>query len=213
MSDLPPYSGAERGADAAVHAAGLLSVAAGCLLLALRAPLPQDIGLALALIPYMAGLVATFACSAAYNLAPAGRRRALLRRADHAAIFIMIAGTYTPISLLAIGGTLATVLLGFVWTGALLGAAMKLVAPARFERGSIAAYLLLGWVGVVALVPLSRSLSGWQLGLLAAGGLLYSLGVLVHLATRLRYNVAIWHGLVLAAAACHYGLVLSLAMA
>ncbi|WP_043834392.1 PAQR family membrane homeostasis protein TrhA [Muricoccus aerilatus] len=213
MSDPPPYSGAERGADAAVHAAGLLAVAAGCLLLAFRAPFPPGATLSMALGPYMAGLVATFAFSAAYNLSPAGPRRALLRRADHAAIFIMIAGTYTPVSVLAIGGTLAAVLLGFVWTGALIGAAMKLLAPARFERGSIVAYLVLGWVGVVALVPLSRTLSGWQLGLLAAGGLLYSLGVLVHLATRLRYNIAIWHGFVLAAAACHYGLVLSLAAA
>ena len=211
MSDPPPYRGAERGADAAVHAAALLAVPAGCMLLALRTPFPSDPRLAVALGLYMAGLVATFACSAAYNLAPAGPRRAWLRRADHAAIFIMIAGTYTPISVLAIGGPLATALLAFVWTGALLGAAMKLLAPGRFERGSIAAYLVLGWVGVVALVPLSRSLSAGQLGLLAAGGLLYSLGVLVHLASHLRFNVAIWHGFVLAAAACHYGLVLSLA--
>lgn len=211
MSDPSPYRGAERGADAAVHAAALLAVPAGCMLLALRTPLPSDTRLAVALGLYMAGLVATFALSAAYNLAPAGPRRALLRRADHAAIFIMIAGTYTPISVLAIGGPLATALLAFVWTGALLGAAMKLLAPGRFERGSIAAYLVLGWVGVVALVPLSRSLSAGQLGLLAAGGLLYSLGVLVHLASHLRFNVAIWHAFVLAAAACHYGLVLSLA--
>ena len=77
---------------------------------------------------------------------------------------------------------------------------MKLLAPGRFERGSIAAYLVLGWTGVVALVPLSRTLSAGQLGLLAAGGLLYSLGVLVHLASHLRFNVAIWHALVLAAA-------------
>lgn len=210
MSDPPPYSGAERSADAVVHAAALIAVPAGCVLLALRAPFPPDSGLAVALVLYMTGLVATFACSAAYNLAPAGPRRALLRRADHAAIFIMIAGTYTPVSVVAIGGGLATALLTFVWTGALLGAAMKLLAPGRFERTSIAAYLLLGWVGVVALVPLARALSPGQLGLLAAGGLLYSLGVLVHLATRLAYNTAIWHALVLAAATCHYALVLSL---
>jgi len=211
MSDPLPYSGPERNADAAVHAAALLAVPVGCILLVLRAPFPPDARLAVALGLYMIGLVATFACSAAYNLAPAGPLRARLRRADHAAIFIMIAGTYTPVSLLAIGGPFAAALLTFVWTGALLGAAMKLFAPGRFERSSIVAYLLLGWVGVVALVPLSRALTAGQLGLLAAGGLLYSLGVLVHLATRLAYNVAIWHALVLAAAACHYALVLSLA--
>lgn len=210
MSDPPPYSGAERNADAVVHAMALIAVPAGCVLLALRAPFPPDPGLAAVLGLYVIGLVATFACSAAYNLAAPSRRRVLLRRADHAAIFIMIAGTYTPVSVLAIGGRFAAALLLVVWTGALLGAAVKLFAPGRFERSSIAAYLILGWVGVVALVPLARALSPWQFGLLAAGALLYSLGVLVHLATRMAYNTAIWHAFVLAAAACHYALVLSL---
>lgn len=176
----------------------------------LLAQAPAEPGMRAAIAAYALGLVATFGFSAAYNLSPPGPRRALLRRFDHAAIFLMIAGTYAPVSLLGIGGVLGTVLMGLVGAGALLGAAVKLLAPGRFERTAIAAYLALGWVGAVAVVPLARTLPGWQLGALVLGGLLYSLGVIAHLSPRLPYNLAIWHGLVLLAAGCHYALVLGL---
>lgn len=202
-----------RRADAAVHAAGLVAVAAGCLALALSLPNPPGWRAGIAIGLYALGLVASFGFSAAYNTAAPGPCRDLLRRFDHAAIFLMIAGTYSPVSLLAIGGWLGTALLGFVWAGALLGAALKLLAPGRFERLAIGAYLLLGWVGIVAAAPLVEALASWQLGALLAGGIFYSAGVLVHLATRLPYNTALWHALVLVAAGCHYAVVLRLAAA
>jgi hemolysin III len=152
-------------------------------------------------------------CSGLYNIAGEGPRKALLRRLDHAAIFGMIAGTYTPIGLLALGGAWGWGVLVVVWAGAAGGAAFKLVAPGRFGRASIAAYLLLGWAGLAALDPLLAALPPRDLALLAGGGLLYSLGVAVHLSTRLPYHTAIWHALVLAAAACHYAVVLRLAAA
>ncbi len=152
-------------------------------------------------------------CSALYNLAATGSRKALLRRFDHAAIFMMIAGTYTPVALLAVGGASGRALLAVVWTGAAGGIALKLLAPRRFERVSVAAYLLLGWAGLAALDPLLAALPPRDLALLAGGGLLYSLGVAVHLSTGLPYHNALWHALVLAAAACHYAVVLRLATA
>jgi hemolysin III len=97
--------------------------------------------------------------------------------------------------------------------GAVAGAALKLVAPGRFERASIAAYLLLGWAGLAALDPLLAALPPRDLALLAGGGLLYSLGVAVHLSTGVPDHNALWHALVLAAAACHYAVVLCLAAA
>jgi hemolysin III len=200
-----------RRADAAVHVVGLLAVLAACLLLASRAAHRPEPLAAAAFGLYALGLVASFTCSAAYNMATPGPRRALLRRLDHAAIFLLIAGTYTPIMALAVGGWTGFALLLFVWTGALLGGAIKLAAPARFERVAIAAYLLLGWVGVIALMPLLRALSSWQLGLLLLGGLIYSLGVIAHVSKTLPYNIAIWHALVLVAAGCQYVVVLSLA--
>ncbi|MCO6415964.1 hemolysin III family protein [Siccirubricoccus sp. KC 17139] len=201
---------AEHLADAAVHAVGLGAVLAGIpLLLALPSALP--LGTLLALLPYLLGLLASFACSAAYNLARDRPGKALLRRLDHAAIFLLIGGTYTPVARLAIGGTWGAVLLAVVWSGALAGAAIKLLAPGRYERALIAAYLSLGWVGLMAMPVLLEALPPLQLGLLGGGGLLYSLGVLVHVSPWLPYGTAAWHALVVVAAACHYAVILQLA--
>jgi hemolysin III len=209
----PFVSRAEYAADAVVHAIGLAAGALACLGLALAMPPTEGRRLPVALGLYATGLVAMLGCSALYNLAGAGRRwKPLLQRLDHAAIFLMIAGTYTPIAGLAVGGDWGWALFAVVWTGALCGAALKLLAPARIERLAVPLYLLLGWVGLVATGPLLRALPGPDLLLLLLGGLLYSLGVRVHLATWLRFHTAVWHGLVLAAAACHYAVVLRIAV-
>lgn len=208
---LSRYSRGERAADAAIHALGVPAALIACIVLAMAAQRPMEARFAVPLSLYAAGLVAMLGCSALYNLAGEGPRKALLRRFDHAAIFMMIAGTYTSVVLLALGGAWAVALLTFVWTGALAGIALKLFAPARFERASIAAYLLLGWAGLAALDPLLTALPIRDMGLIFAGGVLYSAGVAVHLATRMPYHNALWHALVLAAAACHYAVVLRLA--
>ena len=213
MREIHRGSRGERAADAAVHALGFTAALAACAALVAAAPRPPGARLAVALGLYGAGLLAMLGCSALYNLAATGPRKALLRRLDHAAIFGMIAGTYTPIGLLAVGGAWGWGVLIVVWMGAVAGAALKLVAPGRFERASIAAYLLLGWVGLAALDPLLAALPPRDLALLAGGGLLYSLGVAVHLSTGVPYHNAVWHALVLAAAACHYAVVLRLATA
>lgn len=200
-------------ADAAVHAVGLAAAALACLGLVLAAPVPTGRRLAVALGLYAVGLLAMLGCSAAYNLAGAGRWKPVLQRMDHAAIFLMIAGTYTPVTLLAIGGGWGWGLFAAVWAGALCGAALKLLAPARIERTAILLYLLLGWVGLVAIEPLLRALGWPDLLLLLLGGLFYSLGVRLHLAEWLRFHTALWHGCVLGGAACHYAVVLRLTTA
>jgi hemolysin III len=210
MREVPRYSWSERVADAVVHILGFAAALAACAALAMAAPRPAEVRLAVALGLYAAGLLAMLGCSALYNLAGEGPRKALLRRLDHAAIFAMIAGTYTPVALLAIGGAWGWGLLAVVWVGAASGAVLKLLAPGRVGRVSIAAYLLLGWAGLVALDPLLTALPPRDLALLAGGGLLYSLGVVVHLSTRLPYHNALWHALVLLAAACHYAVILHL---
>jgi hemolysin III len=207
------YARAEYAADAAVHVFGLVAAAVGCLALGLAAPQPVGPRLVVALGLYAAGLVAMLGCSALYNMAGAGRWKPVLQRLDHAAIFVMIAGTYSPVTLLAIGGGWGWGLFATVWTGALGGVVLKLLAPARIERIAILFYLALGWAGVVAVEPLLKALGWPDLLLLLAGGLLYSLGVPVHLATRLRFHDALWHVCVLAGAACHYALVFRIAVA
>jgi len=205
----PRYSRAERIADAVVHGLGLTFGLAACISLLVVLLPGADLLRWLAVGLYAAGLVAMLACSALYNLAPPGRWKGHFRRLDHAAIFVMIAGTYTPFLLVAVGGAWGHGLLAFVWAVALAGVVMKLTWPQRFDRLSVAAYLLLGWSIVVALDPLLAKVSVAGVVLLAAGGLLYSLGVVFHLWTRLPFQNAIWHVFVLAAAACHFSAVMA----
>lgn len=205
--DTPP----ERLADAAVHILGLAAAVIACGVLAAAVPPEAGAARMLALLVYAAGLLAMLGCSALYNMSGEGRRRAVLQRLDHSAIFAMIAGTYTPVAGIGIGGSWGLGLLGLVWTGAVGGVALKLLAPARIERLSLLLYLLLGWCGIAAFDPLMRSLSHWDLSMLLAGGLVYSLGVMLHVAEGLRFHTALWHACVVAAAACHYLVVLDLA--
>ena len=204
----PQYSRPERIADAVVHGLGVVFGLAACVFLAIAVLPTHDALLWLAVGFYGTGLLAMLTCSALYNLCGPGRWKGVFRRLDHAAIFVMIAGTYTPFTLISIGGAWGYGLLAFVWTVALGGVALKLGWPLRFDRLSVAAYLLLGWSIVVALDPLLGAVSAAGVALLGLGGLLYSLGVVFHLWQRLPYQNAIWHAFVLAAAACHFSAVL-----
>ncbi|MDF3075241.1 MAG: hypothetical protein K0S54_2908 [Alphaproteobacteria bacterium] len=191
-------------ADAVVHVLGLVGGGAGAIvLLALGAVWGDALDIA-ALLIYAAGLLAMLICSALYNLARGSRRRALLRRFDHAAIFAMIAGTYTPFTTLRLEGGWAYGLTAAVWAIALTGMVLKLWKPHLVEKVSVPLYLALGWIIVIALNPLIGALELSTLVLLAVGGLLYTAGVIFHVWERLPYQNAAWHGFVLAAAAVHY---------
>ncbi|HKM70007.1 MAG TPA: hemolysin III family protein [Stellaceae bacterium] len=157
---------------------------------------------------YSVCLLTMLGCSAAYNLATNARRPEFLRRLDHAAIFLMIAGTYTPFTTCRLHGVWAIGMTAAVWTGALTGAVIKLLCPRRIERVSVAAYLGLGWIILVGTRPMVGSIDVWTAGLIGVGGVLYSIGVGFHLWQTLPFQKAIWHGLVLMAAGCHYAAVL-----
>ena len=212
MTEVPPayhrYRRQEEIADRCIHLLGIgLGIGAALVLLHLAA-LRGEPRLVIATAVYALGLVVMLTCSALYNLAPPSPRKELLRRFDHAAIFAMIAGTYTPFLLVRMGGAWGWGMLGFVWLTAAAGIALALAWPRRFERLQLAAYLLLGWSILLARAPLADSVSWPAIMLLLAGGLLYSFGVIFHLWRRLSYHTAIWHGFVLVAASCHYAAVL-----
>jgi hemolysin III len=205
---LVPYprleSRSEWRVDAMVHIVGLILGLAASVVLVMVA-LPREASTVLVSVAvYAAGLLAMLGCSALYNVGGDGPRKAVWRRLDHAAIFVMIAGTYTPFLAIAIGGAWGTGLLVFVWTVAAAGVVLKLLHPGWRETLSIAAYLLLGWTILVAIDRLIAAVSLPALILLAAGGILYSIGVLFCQWDRLPYQKAIWHGFVLTAATCHY---------
>jgi hemolysin III len=209
MSDeaFPTYTRAEELADACVHTIGVTAgtIAAIALVAAALAHLPTTA--ATAVVIYALGMLAVFCFSAAYNLSRSPRRW-LLRRCDHAAIFIKIAATYTPFAAVKMGGTIGFALLAAVWGIALAGAAAKLLVPQRFGRMSYVLYLAQGWTCVFTVQPLLSVLSPTAMMLLLVGGVLYTVGVVFHLSERLPYHNAIWHGFVLAASACHFAAVL-----
>lgn len=200
------YTPREIVADGVVHGLGVVSGLAGAVAL-VAAALTAHLGFAAraAVLVYAAALILMLGVSAVYNLHPVGPRKWLLRRADHALIYLMIAGTYTPLVALVGTDARAYALLAAVWAVATVGIALKLLLPGRYDRLSIALYLILGWSGVLAYESVIAALQPTALWLLATGGALYSVGVIFHVWQRLPFQNAIWHAFVLAAMACHYG--------
>jgi hemolysin III len=204
----PVYTARERLADGLIHGLGILaSLVALPILVVMAIPLVPAASVA-GLAIYAAASLAMFGFSAAYNLIPAPLWRDRLRRADQAAIFVKIAGTYTPFALVMAGGIWRIGLFAAVWIVALSAAAAKLFCPGRLDDVSVALYLALGWAVMLVIRPLAAALPLDALILLGLGGCLYTLGVVFHLWKRLAYQNAIWHGFVLAAASCHYAAVL-----
>jgi len=158
---------------------------------------------------YGVGLLAMLGCSAAYHMSPVTTWKSLLQRLDHAAIFLKIAGTYTPFGAIKIGGTTGLALLGTVWSVALLGSGAKILLASTWDRLAIPLYLALGWCGIVMIPDLATVVRPPTLILLAAGGVLYSVGVIFHLWRSLPYQNAVWHAFVLAGTGCHFGAVTS----
>lgn len=197
------YSAREHVADAVVHVLGLVFAVAGASALLTWAVLTIPADRIWPLVPYAAGLVATFALSAAYNMTLHARIRAVLRRFDHAAIYLMIAGTYTPMALIGLGGGRGLALAIAAWSLAGLGIVLKLAWFHRWPRLGFTLYLAQGWLGIVAAWPMIQALPVPALVLILAGGLTYTFGTLFHHG-RMRYATAIWHGHVLAAAITHY---------
>jgi hemolysin III len=207
LSEYPDYTVRERIADGIIHAVGVSgSVVATMIVLSIAMPgLPAQS--AISLIVYSVAMIAMFSFSAAYHLIPHAHWKGGLKRLDQAAIFLKIAGTYTPFAVVSLGGLWGYGLLGAVWFVALFGALTKLFLRNDLGGFTIALYLALGWAGIAVIQPLSASVSPGTLTLIGAGGLLYTIGVIFHLWHSLPYQNAIWHLFVLVAASCHFAAV------
>ena len=201
---------AELIADGAVHAVGIvLAIAAGAALLTFAF---DHAGWAeyAALIFYLSSLVTALSVSCAYNLWPPTPAKWVLRRADHAGIYLLIAGTYTPFLLQLDDPWLGPAMAVVVWGGALAGMTVKIFLPGRFDRLAIVFYLAIGWSGVMMVAPLGAVLPARTIWLIAAGGMVYSAGVIVFVWRGLRFQSAIWHGFVVAGAILHLAAVADL---
>ncbi len=202
------YDRKEIIADGIVHALGVtFGIVSFTALLVMAAPAVGAWELTSILV-YGIGLLTVLTVSALYNLWPVSPVKWMLRRFDHSAIYLLIAGTYTPFITQMKAGAEAMVLLVGVWLTSAIGIALKLRFPGRFDRLSILLYLLLSWSGVMAYESVFGALPASTRGLLILGGILYTAGVAFHVWESLRFQNAIWHSFVLVAAACHYGAVL-----
>ena len=204
------YDRAELIADGVVHVVGVLfGLIAATVLVVLTAiyATPFDI---IVVSIYVAGLLAMLSLSATYNLWPVSPTKWVLRRFDHSAIYLLIAATYTPFIMQLKDSYFAIALLIGVWCLAIIGIALKIALPGRYDRVATGLYLAMGWSGIMFYDAVVERLPALTLSLTLAGGVLYTSGVIFHAWQRLRFQNAIWHGFVLLGAACHYTAILDL---
>lgn len=194
---------AEQVADGIVHGAGLLiALVAGTVLitLTLKFTAPAQFP---ALLAYIATMVVLFSVSMATNLWPHNNVKRWLARFDQAAIFLFIAGTYTPFLSLVWGSPQGLGVTIFVWSATLIGIALKIIVPQHFGKLAILLYLAIGWSGVLIFKELANAIPATALWLLVAGGITYSAGITFYLREQMKFNTAIWHTFVVVGASLH----------
>lgn len=199
----------EEIANSLTHGAGLLGALVGTPFLVTSALGTGRIGFATGATIFCATMIALYLASTLYHASPRGRLKRLFRLIDHSAIFLLIAGTYTPFTLGVLSGPGGWLLFGLVWTVAGLGVTLKAMGRARHPAISTGLYLVMGWVALLAIEPLVTRIPPAGIAWLLAGGVFYTLGVVFYVTDhRLRYGHAIWHAFVLGGTACHYFAVL-----
>ena len=199
----------EEIANAVTHGAGLVASIAALPVLILAALHQRDVWQIVGGAIFGATLVMLYLASTIYHALPACPAKRVLRVLDHSAIYLLIAGTYTPFTLGVLRGPWGYSLLGTIWALALFGIAAKFTLGFRFPRLSTMLYIGMGWLVVVALHPLATRVSPTGLAWLVAGGLSYTGGVIFYATdARIRYGHALWHLFVLAGSVCHFVAVL-----
>jgi hemolysin III len=200
---------AEELANALTHGLGLLAAVIGLPILILSALQTGERAAVVGVSVFGATLIALYAASTFYHAVPHPELKQKLRVVDHAAIYLLIAGTYTPFTLGVLRGAWGWTLFGIVWTLAAMGVLFKLwFGSGRFHRLSTAIYVLMGWVIVVAVKPLMHSMEHAGFILLAVGGLLYTGGVVFYVDKKRTWTHPVWHLFVLGGSVCHYFAVL-----
>ncbi|EKO3980125.1 PAQR family membrane homeostasis protein TrhA [Vibrio fluvialis] len=199
------YSVKEEVANAISHGVGLILGIVGLVLLLVKAVDHRADALTIVSMSIYGGsMIALFLASTLYHAIPHQNAKRWLKTFDHCAIYLLIAGSYTPFLLVSLRTPLAFGLMIVIWSIALIGIIMKVAFVYRFKRLSLVTYLTMGWLSLIVIYQLALNLDVGGLTLLAAGGVVYSLGVIFYVAKRIPYNHAIWHAFVLAGCACHF---------
>ena len=208
LSSLDCHSPHEELANSLSHGLAALAAAAGLSVLVVLAARGGDPWRIVSFSIYGATLVLLYCVSAFYHGFSNPRVKHVFRILDHSAIYLLIAGTYTPFVLVTLRGPWGWTLFGVAWGVALLGVLQAVLAPVRFKLLGLAADVALGWLIVVAWKPLTASLAAGGVAWLIGGGLFYTLGIAFYAVKRIPYNHAVWHLFVLCGSACHFAALL-----
>jgi hemolysin III len=207
MSTAAPYTRPEELAHSLTAGLGIIACAVAIPWLTwVSFDDPWRLGTALV---FGVSALAMFVTSVIYHWAREPELKLLLRKLDHSAIYLLIAGTYTPFTLVGMGDAWGWTLFGVAWALAVTGIVAKTLVGFRYPKLSVAMYVGMGWMALIAIKPLVESLSAWQLGWILAGGLLYTAGVPFYVWKTRRYTHAVWHLFVLGGVAAHFIAVLS----
>ena len=198
------YSPAEERVNISSHAIGLLLSVAALALLVVRASSNGDAWHIVSFSIFGISLIILFAASTIYHSSRDPALRARLRVVDHASIYVLIAGTYTPFTLVTLNGTIGWTIFGITWGMALIGIVLKLFFTGRYEKVSTLMYVFMGWIIVFAIGPLIDNLSPDGLSWLVAGGIAYTVGAILYGIKQIKFNHAIFHVFVLVGAFCHF---------
>ena len=204
-SSASEYSDIEERANAITHGLGVVLGVVGLILLLIRAfDYQADMLTVASMAVYGSSIILLFLASTLYHSITTEKTKRLLKTLDHCAIYLLIAGSYTPCLLVGLRTPLAMGLMAVIWGIALVGIIMKIAFVYRFKRLSLFIYLAMGWLSLIVVYQLAMNIDIGGLVLLAVGGVIYSLGVIFYVAKRIPYNHAIWHLFVLAGCACHF---------
>jgi hemolysin III len=190
--------------NAITHGLGLAMAVAGFVVMVTLAVQRGTVWHIVGCSVYGVSLVAVYAASTIYHSVTSSRWKAVFRTVDHACIFLIIAGSYTPFTLTVLRGTTGWILFSLVWTCAILGTLQKVVGTTSNSRLSTMVYIVMGWLAVFAIRPILANIDWFGIGLLLAGGLCYTLGVYFYVRDNQRYYHAVWHIFVLAGSTCHF---------
>jgi hemolysin III len=202
--DIKSYSATEEHINIITHAIGFFTSTVALALLVARASLHGDVWHIVSFSIFGASLMTLYAASTFYHRAKTPEIRNRLKIFDHASIYVLIAGTYTPYTLVTLNGTTGWVIFGISWGLALTGIILKLFFTGRFELISTIMYILMGWVIVFVIKPLIHNLPLEGLIWLFAGGIAYTVGAILYSISKIKYNHAIFHVLVLIGSFCHF---------
>lgn len=198
------YSAAEEKLNIWSHAIGFFLALAATPLLIIRASIEGNVWHVVSFSIFGVSMMVLYAASTLYHNAKIPKRRHRLRIFDHAAIYVLIAGTYTPFALVTLNGTIGWVLFGITWGLAIAGIILKLFLTGRYDKLSTVLYVAMGWLVIFAIKPLWNGLDAGGLWWLFAGGLSYTVGAVLYSLPRLRFNHAIFHIFVLGGTICHF---------